>query len=122
MSYQNPLGRYAIAISISESSDMPALGLSDQHLRDAMAEIARHMLALGANLVYGGDLRQCGFSELLFELVARHRRDADENDDRIGVKMCIRDRSELERYGNDPQGYLDKIESEMQLIKPGRTA
>jgi len=30
--------------------------------------------------------------------------------------------SELERYGNDPQGYLDKIESEMQLIKPGRTA
>lgn len=85
MSYQNPLGRYAIAISISESSDMPALGLSDQHLRDAMAEIARHMLALGANLVYGGDLRQCGFSELLFELVARHRRDADENDDRIGV-------------------------------------
>ncbi len=30
--------------------------------------------------------------------------------------------SELERYGNDPQGYLDKIESEMQLSKPGRTA
>ena len=30
--------------------------------------------------------------------------------------------SELERYGNDPQGYLDKIESEMQLSKRGRTA
>jgi hypothetical protein len=59
---------------------MPALGLSDQHLRDAMAEIARHLLALGARLVYGGDLRAHGFSELLFELVARHGRDADATD------------------------------------------
>jgi hypothetical protein len=64
---------------------MSALGLSEEHLRDAMAEIARHLLALGARLVYGGDLRQHGFSELLFELVARHRRDADEGDDRTGV-------------------------------------
>lgn len=85
MSYQEVLGRHAIAISTSESPDMPALGLSDEHLRDAMAEIARHLLALGARLVYGGDLRQHGFSELLFELVARHRRDADEGDDRTGV-------------------------------------
>jgi len=30
--------------------------------------------------------------------------------------------NELERYGNDPQGYLDKIESEMQLVSRGRTA
>lgn len=85
MSYQEVLGGHAIAISISESPDMPALGLSDGHLRDAMAEIARHMLALGARLVYGGDLRQDGFSGLLFELVARHRRDADEGDDRTAV-------------------------------------
>ena len=30
--------------------------------------------------------------------------------------------NELERYGNDPQGYRDKIESEMQLVSRGRTA
>ena len=30
--------------------------------------------------------------------------------------------NELERYGNDPQGYRDKIESEMQLASRGRTA
>lgn len=29
---------------------------------------------------------------------------------------------ELERYRNDPQSYLDKIESEMQLVSRGRTA
>ena len=30
--------------------------------------------------------------------------------------------NELDRYGNDQQGYLDKIESEMQLASRGRTA
>jgi SLOG cluster2 len=85
MSYQEMLSQRSIAMSISESPDMSVLGLSDEHLRDAMAEIARHLLALGARLVYGGDLRQHGFSELLFELVARHRRDADEGDDQTGI-------------------------------------
>jgi len=82
MSYREPLSQLAIAISISESPDMPALGLSQAHLEDAMAEIARHLLALGARLAYGGDLREGGFTQLLFELVARHRRDADQGDRR----------------------------------------
>ena len=30
--------------------------------------------------------------------------------------------NELERYGNDPLGYLDKVESEMQLTSRGRIA
>ena len=63
----------AIGISISESPDMPALGLSDGHLRDAMAEIALRLLASGRSLAYGGDLRQHGLTELLFELVGRYR-------------------------------------------------
>jgi len=62
-----------VAISISESPDMAALGLSDGHLRDAMAEIALHFLSAGTSLAYGGDLRQHGFTELLFELVERYR-------------------------------------------------
>ena len=85
MSYQEPLSRRAIAVSISESPDMASLGLAKEHLDDAMAEVARHLLAMGARLVYGGDLRPGGFTELLFELVTRHRRDADLNDDRVGV-------------------------------------
>lgn len=85
MSYQEVLAQNAVAISVSESADMASLGLTDEHLKDAMAEIARHLLALGSRLIYGGDLRQYGFSELLFELVARHGRDADAADDRPGV-------------------------------------
>ncbi len=62
-----------VAISTSESPDMAVLGLSDEHLQDAMAEIALHLLASGTSLAYGGDLRAHGFTELLFELVMRYR-------------------------------------------------
>ncbi len=85
MTYQEPLSRTAVAISISDSADMSVLGLAEEHLRDAMTEVARYLLAMGARLVYGGDLREHGFTELLFELVARYRRDADVGDNRAPV-------------------------------------
>jgi hypothetical protein len=85
MTYQEPLSQKVIAIAVSDSQDMAALGLAPEHLRDAMVEIARHLLAMGARLVYGGDLRANGFTELLFELVARYRRDADLGDARPAV-------------------------------------
>ena len=62
----------AVGISVSESPDLKALGLSEGHLHDAMAEIALHLLASGRSLVYGGDLRHHGFTELLAELVGRY--------------------------------------------------
>lgn len=85
VTYQEPLSKHAVAISISESSDMNVLGLGNEHLVDAMAEVARHLLAMGARLMYGGDLRPGGFTEILFELVARYRRDADLDDERLAV-------------------------------------
>lgn len=85
MSYREPLSQKAIGISISGNQDMEALGLAEEHLRDAMVEVARHLLAMGARLMYGGDLREHGFTELLFELVARYRRDADVGDSRPAI-------------------------------------
>ena len=64
-------------VSISDSPDLASLGLGPGHLREAMAEIAIQLLASGANLVYGGDLRRGGFTELLLELVRRYRRPHD---------------------------------------------
>lgn len=63
----------SVGISISESPDLHVLGLSDGHLRDAMAEVALRLLASGISLAYGGDLRQHGFTQLLAELVGRYR-------------------------------------------------
>ena len=68
-----------IAISTSESPDIATFGLSEGHLRHAMAEIAIFLLSSGANLAYGGDLRPNGFTKLLFDLVLRYRRRGDKN-------------------------------------------
>ena len=69
----------AIAISVSESPDMAAFGLGAGHLRHAMAELALFVLSSGKTLVYGGDLRSQGFTELLFQLVLRYRQAGDRN-------------------------------------------
>ncbi|APX86879.1 hypothetical protein BV511_20560 [Methylorubrum extorquens] len=85
MSHLTPLGARTVAISISESADMAILGLAEEHLRDAMGEVVRHLLAMGARLAYAGDLRNQGFTALLVELVARHRRASPTEDEPTGV-------------------------------------
>ena len=77
MNFREVPQQCAIGISTSGSPDMPALGLNNEHLRDAMIEIARYMFRFGSRLVYGGDLRKLGFSELLFEISARHQPESD---------------------------------------------
>jgi SLOG cluster2/TIR domain len=74
-----------IGISISDSENLAIRGMGfpklpgekfappSAHLRDAMTEFARFLLAAGATLAYGGDLRQGGFTLVLCELVAGYR-------------------------------------------------
>lgn len=116
MSYHMVLERHVISISISESSDMPALGLSNEHLRDAMTEVARHVLRLGARLVYGGDLRQYGFSELLFEIVSRHHHDGEDGNMHVGVTNylawpvhIIKSFDELQKTASDLTGSAELV-------------
>src|SRR5262249_52915609 len=68
---------WKIAVSISDSPDLAALGLGERHLCDVMVEVARHLIAAGATLVYGGDLRKHGYTELLFEVAARYHKASD---------------------------------------------
>ena len=83
MAYMPTIAGNKVAISISESPDMSVFGLSGAHLRDAMDRLALHLLASGARLAYGGHLRANGFTEWLFELVSRYRRETSET--QIGV-------------------------------------
>src|SRR5260370_30417731 len=69
-----PLKGRLIGLSISNSPNLSELGMSQVHLEDAMVECARHILAQGASLAYGGDLRPGGFTTILFELVRSHNR------------------------------------------------
>ena len=77
--------RHAIAVSVSESPDMTYLGLIKNHLQDAMVGIFRYTLHRGSRIAYGGDLRRYGFSELLFELVARHFQVLEHETETAGV-------------------------------------
>lgn len=83
MAYMPTIAGNTVAISISESPDLSVFGLSDAHLRDAMDRLPLHLLSSGARLAYGGDLRKDGFTEWLFELVSRYRRETSET--QIGV-------------------------------------
>ena len=61
-----------IAISISESSDSSSLGIGKAMFEDLSVELARHLLVSGAHLVYGGDLRPGGFTELFKDLAYQY--------------------------------------------------
>jgi hypothetical protein len=109
MSYSEALSERTIAISVSNSPDLGPLGMSDAHLQDATAEIARHLLALGARIAYGGDLRQRGFTEVLFELVARHKRDADEGDGRSAVLSYLAWPVHISKPAHDLARYEEEL-------------
>ena len=68
-----------VAVSVSENPDLPALGLSDGHLHDAIETIASELLAFGYRLAYGGDLRPGGFTLQLFEFATRCDRTQQSN-------------------------------------------
>ena len=69
-----------IGLSISDSPDLSQIGMGPAHLQDAMLELARYLLAKGACLAYGGDLRLGGFTEQLLELVWAYDNQKHEDD------------------------------------------
>ena len=63
-----------IAISVSDSPDLPSLGMGERHIHRAMNSLATYLLSYGYRLAYGGDLRHGGFTEELFEIASRYDR------------------------------------------------
>jgi hypothetical protein len=61
-----------IALSISESDDLPRHGLSTAHLDAVLIDVSRHLLVRGAVLAYGGHLGSEGYTARLGELVQSH--------------------------------------------------
>lgn len=74
---KGPLHGMSIAISVSESEELGQLGLSEQHLKDISIEIARYLIVNGATMLYGGDLRRGGFTELFSELSYQYKHLSD---------------------------------------------
>ena len=62
-----------VGVSISESADMGFFGFTDAHVKDAMAGYAIYLLSSGETLAYGGDLRDRGFTRIMYEFALRYR-------------------------------------------------
>ncbi len=62
-----------IAVSVSNNEELEQLGLSESHLKDIAIEVARYLIANGAILLYGGDLRKEGFTRLFAELSYQYK-------------------------------------------------
>lgn len=64
-----PLRGKNIGISISDPSDeeLIRIGQNSKHLLQLSQDIARHLLARNATLIYGGDLRPNGFTQFIFD-------------------------------------------------------
>jgi len=102
--------KMTVAVSISNSPDLRVLGLSEEHLKGAMAEIALQLLAIDVDLAYGGDLRQYGFSQLLFQLVLRYTSNTDLRKRRIRVTNHLAWPVHIGKSVNQ----LDALEEELQ--------
>ncbi|MBC9911040.1 hypothetical protein [Chitinophaga varians] len=75
-----PLKEVGIGISVSESEEFLELGFSDMHLKDITIELTRYLLVNGAKLVYGGDLRQGGYTFIFSELAFQYRKQGNSDD------------------------------------------
>ncbi|KAF9658506.1 hypothetical protein ABHQ57_10965 [Tenacibaculum sp. ZH5_bin.1] len=62
-----------IAISISDSPETDTLGFSFEHQKNLIIEITRALIIHGSTLIYGGDLRNNGYTRLFSELVYQYR-------------------------------------------------
>lgn len=63
-----------VGVSVSESTDLLRLGLTESHLRLALGEIARSVLVLGGGLAYGGHLDPDGYTSFLTKELRRFAR------------------------------------------------
>ena len=64
-----------VGLSVSDSADLPRLGLSPKHAELAVGELARAVLVAGGTLVYGGRISPSGYTQFLMHEVQRYGTD-----------------------------------------------
>lgn len=60
-----PAPGFTLGVSVSDSADLPRLGLTETHIRMALGEVARATLIAKGRLSYGGHLRSDGYTAFL---------------------------------------------------------
>ena len=121
-----------VGVSVSEPDeyDLVSLGLSELHVRHAFIEIARHLLAAGHSLAYGGDFRHHGYTEAMLDLVRTYSRHDRPGPERIRIYSAWPrwvDMSADERAGLAGVASLVSVDRptgcpERLAVVPGRSA
>jgi SLOG cluster2 len=131
-----PLEGRRVGLSISDSPDLASLGFGQMHIEDAFVECSRHLLAGGASLAYGGDLRERGYTKILFDVARTHLRSATSPSERIAtflawplhLKLTASGRAELKKVAQffpvgppedlrvDQQSYLEPASPESSYV------
>ena len=70
----NALEEIRLGISVSDSADLPRLGLLENHFRLAIGEITRCVLVSGGHITYGGHLDPEGYTAFLVHELHRYNR------------------------------------------------
>lgn len=84
-----------IGLSLSETApegqfrnELEKLGFHPCHFEDAFNELARYLLASGANLAYGGDPRKGGFTERLHGLARQYSEETQDPALRVEIFLA----------------------------------
>jgi hypothetical protein len=64
----------SVGISISRSEDLARFGLTETHVRMALGEVARAVLVADGRIIYGGHLREDGYTSFLVQEIERFGR------------------------------------------------
>jgi hypothetical protein len=99
-----------VAISVSDSQDLGRLGLTPDHCRLAVAEVARGILLAGGRITYGGRLRPAGFTQILMDEVRRY------GDGRKSLTICVSEDQHREISQDDLKAIDKSLGTSAQLV------
>src|SRR5215467_6566489 len=111
-----PLEGRLVGLSAGDSQDVQAYGLLQRHLDIVFGAIVTALVLRGARLAYGGDLRQRGFTQQLYENVAEAYADESLFAERpaaapfvhyLAANVWARFPSELDRWLTDSAGLVE---------------
>ena len=116
-----------IAISISESADLPASGIGEEMYKDLTIEITRHILKANGRLLYGGNLREKGYTELFKELSRQYGQREKAESDVIYIKNYLTwplfNNITLEQKANYMSSRIKLVSAEVgEFVQPFETS
>ena len=109
----NALQGHRIGLSVSDSADLPRLGLGLLHQQLVLRELARTVLVGGGTLAYGGHLRPGGFTRFLVSELGQYARAGlfGEAPQQRALLLCL----SWQEHRRNSLAQLDLVDAELDL-------